>query len=463
MSNINKVEVGGTEYGIEGVAADSKDDTVTFTSSDVADGSATSWTTVTKVSSGEKHSSLFAKMSQMFKNVRYLYKLLGTTDVSSFFGGSGQDITGALATLNTNIGSHTVAKNVPSNAVFTDHTYSALPDVYVNTDGGTAAKVGISPNFVLRDQARFTVRIANTNTYEGTLTLNINDTGAKEITIMGASTADELPAGDYSVFYSLSANTYYFFLYDQLGFHTVAKDVPYDAKFTDTTYSGLPDVYVGTAAGTQTKVGTSPNYVLRSGSRFTVRIKNANSYNGLIKLNINSTGAKNVYINGAVSSSSNKTLPAGDYSVYYNGSYYYFNTSDEITSLNSALTTKPTEIKESFVCKLYYSSQATALGYTREQSCLLKIGHLVFLTFRIAITNVGSGSGLRISNTNNTLPYKPNSGVTGKITFNGKTFSVGSGYNYEYFWVDNLSGTPVSNSDISNGACTCTIVYSTDD
>lgn len=338
MSNIDKVEVGGTEYGIEGVAADSKDDTVTFTSSDVADGSATSWTTVTKVSSGEKHSSLFAKMSQMFKNVRYLYKLLGTTDVSSFFGGSGQDITGALATLNTNIGSHTVAKNVPSNAVFTDHTYSALPDVYVNTDGGTAAKVGISPNFVLRDQARFTVRIANTNTYEGTLTLNINDTGAKEITIMGASTADELPAGDYSVFYSLSANTYYFFLYDQLGFHTVAKDVPYDAIFTDTTYSGLPDVYVSTAAGTQTKVGTSPNYVLRSGSRFTVRIKNANSYNGVIKLNINSTGAKNVYINGAVSSSSNKTLPAGDYSVYYDGSYYYFNTSDEITSLNSALT-----------------------------------------------------------------------------------------------------------------------------
>ena len=340
MSNIDKVEVGGTEYGIEGVAADSKDDTVTFTSSDVADGSATSWTSVTPVASGEKHSSLFAKMSQMFKNVRYLYKLLGTTDVSSFFGGSGQDITGALATLNTNIGSHTVAKNVPSDAVFTDHTYSALPDVYVNTDGGTAAKVGVSPNFVLRDQARFTVRIANTNTYEGTLTLNINDTGAKEITIMGASTAYELPAGDYSVFYSLSANTYYFFVYDQLGLHTVAKDVPYDAKFTDTTYTGLPDVYVDTAAGTQTKVGTSPNYVLRSGSRFTVRIGNANSYNGLIKLNINSTGAKNIYINGAVSSSSNKTLPAGDYSVYYDGSYYYFNTADELTAVKSALTWK---------------------------------------------------------------------------------------------------------------------------
>ena len=103
---------------------DSKDTTTTFTSSDVADGSATAWTSVTKLDSGEKHSSIFAKVSQMFKNVRYLYKLLGTTDVSSFFGGSNQDITGALSTLNNHIGSHTVAKNVPSDAVFTDHTYN---------------------------------------------------------------------------------------------------------------------------------------------------------------------------------------------------------------------------------------------------------------------------------------------------------------------------------------------------
>ena len=50
----------------------SKDSTVTFTSSDVADGSATAWTTVTKVNSGETHKSIFAKMSQMFKNIRFL-------------------------------------------------------------------------------------------------------------------------------------------------------------------------------------------------------------------------------------------------------------------------------------------------------------------------------------------------------------------------------------------------------
>lgn len=55
-------------------------------------------------------------------------------------------------------------------------------------------------------------------------------------------------------------------------------------------------------------------------------IANANTYAGAITLNINSSGAKTIYINGSVSSSSNYTLPAGLYHVYYNGSYYYFRT-----------------------------------------------------------------------------------------------------------------------------------------
>ena len=62
-----------------------------------------------------------------------------------------------------------------------------------------------------------------------------------------------------------------------------------------------------------------------------VVIKNANSYNGKITLNVNSTGAKDIYINGTVSSSSNKTLPAGSYLVYYADSKYYFRTDGKIT------------------------------------------------------------------------------------------------------------------------------------
>lgn len=50
---------------------DSKDNTVTYTSAD--DTTADSWTDVAVLATGEKHSSLFAKISTMFKNIRYIY------------------------------------------------------------------------------------------------------------------------------------------------------------------------------------------------------------------------------------------------------------------------------------------------------------------------------------------------------------------------------------------------------
>ena len=68
-----------------------------FTSSDVADGGATAWTGVNPLTSGETNKSIFAKLSQMFKNIRYLYKMLGTTDISSIGNGT---VTGGLSSLN---------------------------------------------------------------------------------------------------------------------------------------------------------------------------------------------------------------------------------------------------------------------------------------------------------------------------------------------------------------------------
>lgn len=44
-----------------------------FTSSDVADGSATAWTSVDALTSGESNKNIFAKISQMLKNIRFLY------------------------------------------------------------------------------------------------------------------------------------------------------------------------------------------------------------------------------------------------------------------------------------------------------------------------------------------------------------------------------------------------------
>ena len=81
---------------------DSKDLTTTYTSGDSAN--ATAWTDVGLLTSGEKHSSLFQKIATMFKNIRYLYHMLGTADISTL--GEGANIgtvTGALSKLNSDL------------------------------------------------------------------------------------------------------------------------------------------------------------------------------------------------------------------------------------------------------------------------------------------------------------------------------------------------------------------------
>ena len=82
---------------------DASDTTVAFASSDTPDADASAWTSVATLESGEKHASLFSKISQMFKNIRYLYKMLGTTDISRIGGGT---VTGAISSQNDALAKH---------------------------------------------------------------------------------------------------------------------------------------------------------------------------------------------------------------------------------------------------------------------------------------------------------------------------------------------------------------------
>ena len=77
---------------------DTAENTVAFTSADST--TATAWTDVAALATGEKHSSIFNKVSTMFKNIRFLYKMLGTTDISAIGDGT---VTNALSTLNSNL------------------------------------------------------------------------------------------------------------------------------------------------------------------------------------------------------------------------------------------------------------------------------------------------------------------------------------------------------------------------
>lgn len=73
---MGKIIIDGVEYG--GCV-----DTTNFTSSDVADADATSWTSVTPITNNEPNVSLFTKLSQIAKNVRYLYKIISKINDTS--------------------------------------------------------------------------------------------------------------------------------------------------------------------------------------------------------------------------------------------------------------------------------------------------------------------------------------------------------------------------------------------
>lgn len=80
-----------------------------------------------------------------------------------------------------------------------------------------------------------------------------------------------------------------------------------------------------TGAGTQAKVVTCANFELVAGNELTVKFSTANTYaSGAVQLNVNSKGAKNVWVANAVTSTANKLLwGAGAYITFrYDGTQF---------------------------------------------------------------------------------------------------------------------------------------------
>ena len=96
---------------------DSANNTVTFTSGDST--SPTGWADILKVASGETHASLLRKFSLAVKNLRYLYKMLGSTDISSISDGT---VTGILSFLKSSLDTTNSNFNVGYGIMTSDNT-----------------------------------------------------------------------------------------------------------------------------------------------------------------------------------------------------------------------------------------------------------------------------------------------------------------------------------------------------
>lgn len=97
----------------------------------------------------------------------------------------------------------------------------------------------------------------------------------------------------------------------------------------------VSSAYCSTSASTAAKTASCSGYVATSKSYLHVVITNANTAKSAITLNVNSKGAKPIHINGTASSSTNYTLPAGSYIVYYDGTNYHFRTDGLLPGLGT--------------------------------------------------------------------------------------------------------------------------------
>ena len=149
-----------------------------------------------------------------------------------------------------------------------------------------------------------------------TTTLNINGLGAEPVYLFNTTKlTTQFPVGSII----------------HLTYHTDLNSGCWMCSDYDANSNTVPTPHCTTSAGTTAKTATCTYFTLKDPSYMVVTIRYSNTSTGALTLNINSTGAKPIFIDGVRASSSNaKTLVAGTYFVRYEGGNYYFNTNNVI-------------------------------------------------------------------------------------------------------------------------------------
>jgi hypothetical protein len=175
-----------------------------------------------------------------------------------------------------------------------------------STSASTAAKVVTCANFqTLETNAVVTVRFTSSNTSTGSLTLNVNSTGAKSIYVGGA-----VVSGTNLLLWGSGAIIT--FVYDG----------------TNWRVAGEPRCWYGTSstsAGTAGKVSTIDGVVVCKGTRVTIGMSYANT-STTPTLNLSSTVARNIYYGtgtDAPTADSGYSWAAGDtVDLVFDGEYW---------------------------------------------------------------------------------------------------------------------------------------------
>ena len=222
-----------------------------------------------------------------------------------------------------------------------------------STTAPTAQKDVTCSGFALTAGNVIGVLFTTANT-AATPTLNVNSTTAKSIYI-GNST----PNSTTNVL-KWSANTVVYFMYDGTYYRyitSVSAGSVIPSRGANTWYGTS-----STGATTQAKSSTIENFVLTQGAIVCITFSTANTYSSAkITLNVNSTGAKDVYYNNAVTSATNTLFwNAGETITFiYSGSYYYFVSRTAVIPTSATSSTTGISIADHSTTTIYGVGSST--------------------------------------------------------------------------------------------------------
>ena len=202
-----------------------------------------------------------------------------------------------------------------------------------STAAATAAKVITvdDSSWALRAGCIICVKFTYSNTASN-VTLNVNGSGAKSIWYNSAVYTSATTT------YTGYAGRYIYYMYD--GTYWVWLHCAWNPD-TNTYTTG----YCSTGAGTAAKTCSFTGYALTANAYVPMVINSANTAASALTMNVNSKGAKPIYINGTASSATNYTLPAGFYVAWYDGTNYYFRTDGKLPYVQPATATDAGGIK----------------------------------------------------------------------------------------------------------------------
>ena len=170
------------------------------------------------------------------------------------------------------------------------------------TAAGTAAKTVSITNYTLTDYSTICVMFQNVNTAANP-TLNVNSTGAKPIKLNNIATSKITTAAYQPVSLQYYSNAWH--IIDPNA--NISADAP-----------KLLGGFCSTAAATADKVVTINNFTLADYSTICVTFQNVNTAENP-SLNVNGTGAKSIYLNGAATKRITQKSPQSVILQYYNG------------------------------------------------------------------------------------------------------------------------------------------------